>query len=90
MTTTTTKTTRCFECGVDTEISGYVNRVPAGKTLEGFEWIDGYICGPCTDTFDGANDDGDDPWDALDAYLPGRIAEVDNADPAAAEFRQAN
>jgi len=76
-------TTRCLDCGVDTEISGYVNRVPADKA-----WIDGYICGPCGDTFDGANDDGDDPWDALDAYLPARIAEVDNADPTAAEFRR--
>ena len=77
------ETTRCFDCGVDTEIEGYVNRVPTDKG-----WIDGFICGPCTDTFDSASDNGDDPWDALDAYLPSRIVAVDKSDTKATDFRR--
>jgi hypothetical protein len=40
-------TTLCLECGTDTAVNGYVNRVPASKTN-----IDGYICGTCDSRYD--------------------------------------
>ena len=48
------ETSLCLECGVDTMILGYVNRVSADR-----DNIDGWICGMCISTWDLR-----DMWDA--------------------------
>ena len=39
----------CLECGVNTNIDGYVNRIPRDREI-----IDGYNCGRCQETWDDA------------------------------------
>ena len=48
------ETSLCLECGTDTLVNGYVNRVSADR-----DNIDGYICGMCIVTWDLR-----DMWDA--------------------------
>ena len=83
------QTTRCLDCGADTVVDGYVNRVTSSRRV-GDREVDAFSCGPCVETFDSghdADDDQFDGWEALEAYLPARTTEVDKVDPGAAAFR---
>ena len=82
------KTTLCLECGTDTSIEGYINRLDYDK-----DNIDGWKCGPCQNTYeslcvynyDSGLIDFDD--DKYDAYLLERFKEVDNRFEYAPAFR---
>ena len=80
----TLETTLCFECGADTRHEGYVNRVPWGR-----DQINGYKCGPCSDTYDALTEGGTEWWDEdkWDEYLETRVAYVDDIFPDAHRFR---
>ena len=43
------ETALCTDCGVDTRIDGFVNRVPRDTGM-----IDGYVCGSCNDAYEDA------------------------------------
>ena len=40
--------TRCIECGVDTQVMGFVNRVP----YSGTDGLEAYVCGPCVSVWE--------------------------------------
>ena len=60
----------CKECGVDTRQMGFVNRVPAG-----LNYMDCYICGPCSDMIDA---DLENETDCFDIWFETRCEEVDS------------
>jgi hypothetical protein len=81
------KSNHCKDCGVNTILEGFVNRVPAelwvGATLECF------VCGSCTDMYDLYHygvDDGIDAGDWL-GYLAERIQYIDAKYSDAKRFR---
>ena len=78
------KSNHCKDCGVNTIIDGFVNRVPAelwvGATLECF------VCGSCTDMYDEV-DGGMDAAEWL-GYITARIQYIDAKYPDAQRFRQ--
>ena len=79
------ETTLCFECGTDTRLDGYVNRVSCGS-----DQLECYKCGPCSDTYDAlatptAEDFDEDKWEA---YIEDRIDYVDKIFPDAPRFRE--
>lgn len=72
----------CRECGVDTRIEGFVNRVPFYG-----EKVDMYNCGPCMDTLDSSIEDSWD-IDRFNDYLIERIKYVDSKYPQASRIRE--
>jgi len=78
------KSNHCKDCGVNTTIEGFVNRIPAevwiGATLECF------VCGSCTDMYDGV-DGGMDGAEWL-KYMTERLRYVDAKYPDAQRFRK--
>ena len=93
------ETALCVECGVDTRINGYVNRVPRDTGI-----IDGYNCGCCQDTWDEAVENADNVGvvysqggtgfersiddDMYETYEKERHAEVEAMFPDAPAFRE--
>jgi len=74
------ETALCVDCGVDTRINGYVNRVPRDTGI-----IDGYNCGSCNDAYEAAQ--GLDHT-LYEKYEKARHTEIDAMFPDAPAFRE--
>tara|TARA_Y100001951_G_scaffold88560_1_gene80238 strand:- start:101 stop:622 length:522 start_codon:yes stop_codon:yes gene_type:complete len=77
-------TTLCLNCGTDTTINGFVDRIPAGRTN-----IDGYMCGTCSGDWVDEDDSPEEKWDRVDEHVDRhRIPEVDAMFPDSPAFRE--
>ena len=74
------ETELCVECGTDTRIDGYINRVARDTGA-----IDGYNCGSCNDAYEAAQ--GLDHT-LYEKYEKERHTEIDAMFPDAPAFRE--